>query len=90
MLLILFPTFILIQFLLGYEFQIKAFTLVAPLLTIFTLISYYVVYTRIKDNFSSYFVAGSLIYLLLANISFLEIFIGIKFIPLKVMFSSKT
>ena len=51
-LLILFPTFILIQFLLGYEFQIKAFTLVAPLLTIFTLISYYVVYTRIKDNFS--------------------------------------
>ena len=50
-LLILFPTFILIQFLLGYEFQIKAFTLVAPLLTIFTLISYYVVYTRIKDNF---------------------------------------
>ena len=78
-LLILFPTFILIQFLLGYEFQIKAFTLVAPLLTIFTLISYYVVYTRIKDNFSSYFVAGSLIYLLLANISFLEIFIGTEF-----------
>ncbi|REE83592.1 7TM protein involved in diverse intracellular signaling [Lutibacter oceani] len=78
-LLILFPTFILIQVLLGYEFQIKAFTLVAPILTIFTLISYYIIYTRIKDNFSSYFVAGSLIYLLLANISFLELFVGLEF-----------
>ncbi|WP_298364973.1 histidine kinase [uncultured Lutibacter sp.] len=75
-LLILAPFFVIIQFFLGYEFQIKVFTLVAPLLTIFTIISYYVVYTRIKDNFSKYFVFGSLIYLILANISFLEVFIG--------------
>lgn len=75
-LLILAPIFVLIQIFMGYEYQIKAFTLVIPLLTIFTLISYYIVLTRIKDNFSKYFVAGSLIYLILANISFLEIFIG--------------
>ena len=78
-LLFLFPTFILIQFLLGYEFQNKAFTLVAPILTIFSLISYYVVFTTIKDNFSRYFVAGSLIYLLLANISSLEFFVGVEY-----------
>lgn len=78
-LLALSPLFVLIQVFMGYEFQIKAFTIVIPLLSIFTLISYYIIFTRIKDNFSSYFVAGSLIYLVLANISFLEIFIGTDF-----------
>ncbi|SNR51746.1 sensor histidine kinase [Lutibacter flavus] len=75
-LLILAPIFVLIQLFMGYEYQLKAFTLVAPFLSIFTLISYYVIFTKINDNFSKYFVAGSLLYLLLANISFLEIFIG--------------
>jgi sensor histidine kinase YesM len=78
-LLILAPIFVLIQIFMGYEYQLKAFTLVAPFLTISTLISYYIVYTRIKDNFSKYFVAGSLIYLILVNISFLEIFIRTNF-----------
>ncbi len=78
-LLILAPMFILIQFFLGYDFQIRAFTLIAPLLSIFSLISYYIIITRIKDNFSLFFVIGSLIYLVLANISFLEFFLGTEF-----------
>ena len=78
-LLILAPMFILIQFFLGYEFQIKAFTVVTPLLTLFTLVSYYIIITRIKDNFSLFFVVGSLIYVILANISFLEFFLGSEF-----------
>lgn len=78
-LLILSPIFVLIQFFLGYEFQIKAFTIVAPILTLFALISFYIIITRIKDNFSLFFVIGSLIYVILANISFLEIFIGAEF-----------
>ena len=75
-LVLLAPIFMLIQFFLGYEFQVMAFTAIAPVLTIFTLISYYVVITRINDNFSLYFVAGSLIYVVLANVSFLETILG--------------
>ncbi|WP_111707009.1 sensor histidine kinase [Lutibacter citreus] len=78
-LLILSPFFILIQFALGYNFQIKVFTFVAPLLTIFTIISYYIIFTRIKDDFSKYFVVGSAIYLILANITFSEVIIGKEF-----------
>jgi len=75
-LLILAVVFVLIQFFLGGNYQIQAFTIIAPILTIFTLASYYVIVSNIKDNLSYYFVAGSLIYVILANISFLEIFIG--------------
>lgn len=78
-LLILAPIFILIQFFLGYEFQIKAFTVVAPLLSLFTIISCYIILTRIRDNFSLLFVLGSLIYIVLANVSFLEFFVGTEF-----------
>lgn len=75
-LLVLAAFFVLIQFFLGYDFQIKAFTTIAPILTLFTLLSYYIILTRIKDIFSIYFVVGSLIYVILANISFLEIIVG--------------
>lgn len=78
-LLILSPFFILIQFVLGYDIQIKLFILIIPILTIFTVISYYIIYTRIKDVFSKYFVIGSSIYLILANVSFLEVFFGADF-----------
>ena len=71
--------FVLIQFFLGFEFQLKAFTIVAPLLTISTFIIYYVVLTKIKDNFSLYFVIGSMIYAILTNISFLEQFTGAEY-----------
>jgi len=78
-LVLLAPIFMLIQFFLGYEFQVKAFTAIAPALTIFTFVSYYIVLTRINDNFSLYFVVGSLIYVVLANVSFLEVFVGREF-----------
>jgi len=78
-LVLLAPIFMLIQFFFGYDFQIKAFTVIIPALTIFTLVSYYVVLTQINDNFSLYFVVGSLIYVVLANVSFLEIVVGTDF-----------
>ena len=78
-LVLLAPIFMLIQFFLGYEFQVKAFTAIAPALTIFTFVSFYIVLTRINDNFSLYFVVGSLIYVVLANVSFLEVFVGREF-----------
>lgn len=78
-LVLLAPIFILIQFFFGYEFQVKAFMAIIPALTIFTLVSYYIVLTQINDNFSLYFVMGSLIYVVLANVSFLEAFVGREF-----------
>ena len=78
-LLILAPIFIVIQFLFGYEFQIKAFTIVAPLLTIFTLLALYIIYKKVKEPSTIYFIIGSLIYILFANISFLELVIGEQF-----------
>lgn len=78
-LVLLAPIFMLIQFFLGYEFQVKAFTAIIPALTIFTFVSYYIILTRINDNFSLFFVAGSLIYVVLANVSFLEAFLGREF-----------
>lgn len=78
-LVLLAPIFVLIQFFFGYEFQVKAFTAIAPVLTIFTFVSYYIILTRINDNFSLYFVAGSLIYVVLANVSFLETLVGAEF-----------
>jgi sensor histidine kinase YesM len=59
-----------------YELQEKAFLVVAPMLTAFTLITFYVVLRNIKDKFSTVFVIGSLIYIALANLSFLEYFMG--------------
>ena len=73
------PIFVLIQVFLGHAFQVKAFTAIMPILTLFTFVSYYIVLTRIKDNFSLYFVIGSLIYVVLANVSFLEVVVGTDF-----------
>lgn len=75
-LLILAVVFILIQLFLGRSFQLKAFTVIAPFLTIFTLVSYYVIIVNIRDNSARYFVVGSLVYVLLANVSFFEIILG--------------
>ncbi len=78
-LVLLAPIFMLIQFFFGYEFQVKAFTAIIPALTIFTFVSYYIILTRINDKFSYYFVIGSLIYVVLANVSFMEAFVGREF-----------
>lgn len=75
-LVVLAATFVFIQVFFDYNFQTKAFAIVAPILSFFTLISYYVILTKIKDASALYFVIGSFIYVFLANISFLEIFIG--------------
>jgi hypothetical protein len=75
-LLVLAPIFVLIQAFLGYEYQEMAFKAISPFLTLFTLLSYYIVITRIRDNFSLFFVIGSLIYVIFANLSFLEYFLG--------------
>lgn len=68
--------FIVIQFLFGYQFQIKAYTFVAPFLTLFALLTMYIIITKIKSSSAIYFVIGSLVYAILANITFLEHFIG--------------
>ena len=78
-LLILAVLFVLIQYFLGNNFQIKAFTVVAPILTLFTFVTYYIIITRIKNNSAIFFVTGSLIYVLLANVSFAEVFTGTEF-----------
>lgn len=78
-LLVLAPIFIFIQLVLGFEYQVKAFTIVVPILTIFILWSFYIIRKNIKNDFSLLFVVGSLIYVVLANISFLEVFLGKEF-----------
>ena len=75
-LLTLAPVFALIQLVLGYKFQVMAFTIVAPILTIFTLITYYILLSKLKDRSTVYFVIGSLVYVILANISFVGFVIG--------------
>ncbi|NQV77552.1 MAG: histidine kinase [Lutibacter sp.] len=78
-LLLLAVVFILIQLFLGYNFQVKAFTVIAPFIGIFAIISYYKIITTIKESSAIYFVVGSLFYALMAFISFSEIFIGEEF-----------
>ncbi|MEX1382801.1 sensor histidine kinase [Lutibacter sp.] len=68
--------FVIIQFFFGYQFQIKAYTLIAPILTLFAIITFYIILIKIKNSFALYFVIGSLLYTLLANITFLEHIIG--------------
>jgi sensor histidine kinase YesM len=75
-LLILAVVFVLLELFFGSIYQLRAFVIIAPLLTIFTLVSYYVILSKIKDNSARYFVAGSLVYVLLANVSYLEVLIG--------------
>ncbi len=77
-LLVLVPIFIIIQLFFGYKFQTNLFLIIMLMLTVFALISYYVVISKIKDKFSIYFVIGSLIYLVFAHISFGEMYLGEK------------
>ncbi|MDX1829599.1 MAG: histidine kinase [Lutibacter sp.] len=72
----LVPVFIGIQLFFGYKFQENLFLVIALSFTVFALLAYYVVITKIKDKFSLYFVIGSLIYLVFAHISFAEMYLG--------------
>lgn len=69
---IMFP---IIQFFVGYEFQIKLFLIICPILTIFTIVSMFYLY-KIPGLTSKFFILGTLIYVILANISFLQFFVG--------------
>ena len=68
--------FFLVEVFLDYGSQKMIFTVVGPVLTLLALISYYVIIKKIKDVLAYYFVVGSLFYVVLANISYLEVFIG--------------
>jgi len=76
-LLILAPIFVIIQLLFGYEFQVKAFIIIAPLITLFTLYTFYIIITRTHDSSAKYLVIATLFYLVFANVSFLELIFGI-------------
>ncbi|WP_457615932.1 sensor histidine kinase [Lutibacter sp.] len=78
-LLILAPIFVIIQMVLGYEYQEKAFTIISPIISLFTIASYVVIYKKIKDNSAFYFIIASVLYVLLANVSFVEVFTGKTF-----------
>jgi len=77
-LLVLAPIFILIQFLFGIEYQVKAFMVIAPIISLFTIFSFYVIIKNINDNSAKYFVIATSFYLVLANISFLELIFGLE------------
>lgn len=76
-LLALAPMFIIIELTLGYEFQLQSFTIVGPLLTIFNLVSFIYLF-KIPGVTSKYFVFGSLLFVILANISFLQLFVELE------------
>jgi sensor histidine kinase YesM len=66
--------FVFIQLTLGYTYQEKLFYILAPIFSVFSILTY-IVLTKIKGRHVTYFIVGSLIYLILANISFLMPFI---------------
>ena len=78
-LLLLIPMFMIIQFFFGYEYQTKAFEIVSILLSAFSFFSIYIILKHINDKFSILFVVGSLLYILFANVSFAEHFLGKEF-----------
>lgn len=69
-LLIVVPVFILVQYFSGYSSQEKLFTIIIPIISVFGILTYIVLNT-IKGKHVKYFIIGSVIYLILANISFL-------------------
>ena len=62
--------FIIVQLLFGYSAQEKLFAILVSIITVFGLLTYIVLNT-IKGKHVTYFIMGSLTYLILANISFL-------------------
>ena len=62
--------FVFVQLILGYSYQEKLLLVLAPIITIFSLMTY-IVLTKIKEKHSTYFIIGSLTYVILANISLL-------------------
>ncbi len=68
---ILFP---IVQFFGGYEYQTKLFLIIGPALTIFTIIAMFYLY-KIPGLTTKFFILGTLLYTVLANVSFSAYFI---------------
>ena len=68
--LILSVVFVLTQFLLGYSYQEKLWIMLMPIFTVFSLLTY-IVLTKIRGKHVTFFIIGSLTYIILANISLL-------------------
>jgi len=62
--------FVFIQFTYGYNYQEKLFLILVPMISIFTILTY-IVLTKIKGKHVTYFIIGSLSFMILGNISFL-------------------
>ncbi|NNC69933.1 MAG: histidine kinase [Flavobacteriaceae bacterium] len=80
--------FISVEIFFSYEHQEKLFLTLAPIFTVFALLTY-VVLTKIKGRHVTFFIVGSLAYIILANCSLLlplivgdEFFIKIKVDPM--------
>lgn len=69
------PMFVIIQLTLGYEFQIKMFVIVAPLLIVLVSMLFYQAY-KIPGVTSNYFVFGSVVFVFLTTITFFQLIIG--------------
>lgn len=69
---LLFP---IMQFFFEYDYQIKLFLIISPLLSLLTLVMMFFLW-KIPGVISKYFVIGTLVYAILANISFVGFFIG--------------
>ena len=68
--LILSVVFVFTQFLFGYSYQEKLWIMLMPIFTVFSLLTY-IVLTKIKGKHVTFFIIGSLTYIILANISLL-------------------
>jgi len=62
--------FVITQVISGYSYQEKLFIMLMPIFTVFSVLTY-IVLTKIKGRHVTYFIIGSLTYIILANISLL-------------------
>lgn len=60
--------FFIIRLEFGYNYQIKLLLIISPILTLFSILTYFV-FTKIKGLHVTFFIIGSLAYLILANIN---------------------
>lgn len=77
-LLVFSPIFIIVQMLFGYEAQVKIFVVLAPIVSIFMLYFFYIIIKKIQDSSGLNFIIATLFYLVLANVTFLDLFIGVE------------
>lgn len=67
--------FVIIQFLFGYDLQVKLFIIVGVIISIVTTVEMFFIY-QISGRTSKYFAFGSIIFTVFALISFLSLLIG--------------